>query len=144
MSTIAPDDGTPAVRCYGCGRRYNPLDAAESHHHTHHAGPVFPWARPRRGWLRLRRRHIDGMFPAAVVETATAWLDECQAERDAALRRAHTLEDEAARRRRSSVRDVARRGVDLLVDPHRWHAGQPVTEPTPMPVDLAPDRPPAP
>lgn len=50
------------VRCFGCGRAYEPTKD-ETHHHTHHIGePVVP------------------------AEKLAEWLEECQRERDEALR----------------------------------------------------------
>lgn len=56
------------VKCYGCGRHYEPT-SDNTREHTHHLGPL-----------------PEGV-PAAVTKARLAeWLDECQRERDEALR----------------------------------------------------------
>jgi hypothetical protein len=53
---VTPPDG---LVCYGCGRKYNPVDVDKSQQHTHHGG--------------------DTGLPR---EALLCWLEMCQRERD--------------------------------------------------------------
>lgn len=59
-----PAPQLPEVRCYACGGTYTPTEEA-TERHTHHLGPAVKVA----------------------AEQSAQWLEQCQRERDAAIRR---------------------------------------------------------